>query len=69
MPFGRVKWFDTKKGFGFIEAEDGSGDVFAHYSDITGSGYRSLEEGERVKFEIVNTPRGRKAEKIEKIGK
>ncbi len=66
MPFGRVKWFDTKKGFGFIEAEDGSGDVFVHYSDIIGSGYRALEEGDRVKFEVVNTPRGRKAEKVEK---
>jgi|UniRef100_A0A7C3YP96 CspA family cold shock protein len=69
MPYGRVKWFDSKKGFGFIEMEDGSGDVFVHYSDITGSGYRSLTEGERVKFEIANTPRGRKAEKVEKVEK
>lgn len=66
MPaYGKVKWFDGKKGFGFIEKEDGSGDVFVHYSDIVGEGYRTLKEGERVKFEISKTPKGDKATNVE----
>ena len=64
--FGKVKWFNSKKGFGFIEKEDGSGDVFAHFQDIVGDGYRTLREGERVKFEIIKTPKGEKATKIER---
>jgi len=67
MPFGSVKWFDSRKGFGFIEKEDGSGDVFAHYQDITGEGYRTLQEGDRVKFEITNSPKGEKATNIERV--
>jgi len=63
--FGKVKWFDSKKGYGFIEKEDGSGDVFAHFQEITGEGYRSLNEGDRVKFEITQSPKGDKATKIE----
>ncbi len=66
MVFGKVKWFNSKKGFGFIEKEDGSGDVFAHFQDIVGDGYRTLREGERVKFEIIKTPKGEKATKIER---
>ncbi len=67
MPaYGKVKWFDGKKGFGFIEKEDGSGDVFVHYSDIIGEGYRTLKEGERVKFEISKTPKGDKATNVER---
>ncbi len=66
MAFGKVKWFNSKKGFGFIEKEDGSGDVFAHFQDIVGDGYRTLREGERVKFEIIKTPKGEKATKIER---
>ncbi|MEO0226361.1 MAG: cold shock domain-containing protein [candidate division WOR-3 bacterium] len=67
MPaYGKVKWFDGKKGFGFIEKEDGSGDVFVHYSDIVGEGYRTLKEGERVKFEISKTPKGDKATNVER---
>ena len=66
MPaYGKVKWFDGKKGFGFIEKEDGSGDVFVHYSDIVGEGYRTLKEGERVKFEISKTAKGDKATNVE----
>ncbi|MGB3341351.1 MAG: cold-shock protein [bacterium] len=65
MPFGTVKWFDSRKGFGFIEKEDGSGDVFAHFQDIAGEGYRSLNEGDRVKFEITQSPKGEKATNIE----
>ncbi|UCD05246.1 MAG: cold shock domain-containing protein [candidate division WOR-3 bacterium] len=64
--YGKVKWFDGKKGYGFIENEDGSGDVFVHYADITGEGYRVLREGERVKFEISQTPKGSKAIKVER---
>jgi CspA family cold shock protein len=64
MTYGTVKWFDSRKGFGFIEKENG-GDVFAHYQDILGEGYRSLNEGERVKFEITQSPKGEKATQIE----
>jgi CspA family cold shock protein len=67
MPYGTVKWFDSKKGYGFIAKEDGSGDVFAHFQEIVGEGYRTLREGERVKFEIVNSPKGEKATKIERV--
>jgi CspA family cold shock protein len=63
--YGKVKWFDSKKGFGFIEKEDGSGDVFVHYSDLLGEGYRTLKEGDRVKFEISKTPKGDKATNVE----
>ena len=65
--YGKVKWFDGKKGYGFIENEDGSGDVFVHYADIAGEGYRVLREGERVKFEINRTPKGSKAMKVERV--
>jgi CspA family cold shock protein len=65
--FGKVKWFDSKKGFGFIEAEDGSGDVFVHYADISGEGYRTLHEGERVQFDVEDTPKGRKATNVVKL--
>ena len=58
--YGRVKWFDSRKGFGFIELEDGSGDVFVHFTDIEGEGYRTLEEGQRVTFEIEQTDKGPK---------
>ncbi len=64
---GRVKWFDPKKGYGFIEAEDGSGDVFVHYSDIVGKGYRTLREGERVRFEVVQSEKGPKAIRVERV--
>jgi CspA family cold shock protein len=67
MPsYGSVKWFDGKKGYGFIEKEDGSGDVFVHYTDIVGDGYRSLREGDRVKFEITTSPKGEKATQVER---
>lgn len=64
--YGKVKWFDSKKGYGFIEKEDGSGDVFVHYADIVGEGYKTLREGERVKFEISASPKGDKALKVER---
>lgn len=62
MPtYGKVKWFDGKKGYGFIELEDGSGDVFVHFTDILGEGYKVLYEGERVSLELTETSKGRKA--------
>ncbi|WP_028582500.1 cold-shock protein [Desulfogranum japonicum] len=54
---GTVKWFNESKGFGFIEQEEGR-DVFVHYSAITGSGFRTLNEGDKVEFEIVDGPKG-----------
>ncbi|MEJ5365620.1 MAG: cold shock domain-containing protein [Desulfosoma sp.] len=60
MMQGQVKWFNEKKGFGFIEAQ-GAGDVFVHYSGIEGRGFRTLTEGETVTFEISDTPKGPQA--------
>ncbi|WP_279324872.1 cold-shock protein [Clostridium sp. 'deep sea'] len=60
---GTVKWFNSDKGFGFITCEDGT-DVFAHYSKINGSGFKSLEEGQKVTFEVVEGPKGLQAEEI-----
>lgn len=67
VKYGRVKWFDPRKGYGFIELEDGSGDVFVHFTDIVGEGYRTLEEGQKVKFEIVDSDKGPKAVNVEKV--
>ena len=64
MATGTVKWFNAEKGFGFIAPDDGSADVFAHFSAITGSGYRSLEEGQKVEFEVAQGPKGLQAENI-----
>ena len=65
--FGTVKWFNDAKGFGFIEPEDGSGDVFAHFSAIQMEGYRSLKQGARVAFELVDGPKGRLAQNIHTV--
>ncbi len=64
---GSVKWFDNKKGFGFITADDGGADVFVHFGDIVGEGHRSLEPGQRVQFEVTETPRGRRARQVRSI--
>jgi len=61
---GKVKWFSAEKGFGFITPDDGSQDVFAHFSAISGKGYRSLAEGQAVEFEIVDGPKGHQAADI-----
>lgn len=67
MPTGKVKWFDDQKGYGFITPDDGSKDVFAHYSDVQGSGFKSLAEGEKVEFEVVKSEKGLKAQKIKRL--
>lgn len=63
MATGTVKWFNSEKGFGFIQQENGP-DVFVHYSSIDMSGYRSLEEGQAVDFEITQGPKGLLAEEV-----
>jgi CspA family cold shock protein len=60
---GVVKWFSAEKGYGFIKQEDGP-DVFVHYTAIQGAGYRSLEEGKKVEFEIVEGPKGKQASNV-----
>ncbi len=62
---GTVKWFDVKKGFGFIQQEDGS-EIFVHYSNISGSGFKVLEDGERVEFEVVEGNKGLQVQNIVK---
>ncbi|CZQ94952.1 cold shock protein signature [Trichococcus palustris] len=66
MEKGTVKWFNSEKGFGFIERENGE-DVFVHFSAIQGDGFKSLEEGQAVSFEIVDGNRGPQASNVEKI--
>ncbi|AVQ45749.1 cold-shock protein [Clostridium botulinum] len=60
---GTVKWFNAEKGFGFITGEDGN-DVFAHFSQINSEGYKSLEEGQKVSYDVVKGPKGPQAENI-----
>jgi len=66
MYTGTVKWFDAKKGYGFITRDDGEGDVFVHFSAIEGNGFKSLDQGDKVEFEIVNGPKGPQAAKVVK---
>ena len=67
MAQGTVKWFNAEKGFGFIAPEDGSADVFAHFSAIQSNGYRTLEENQRVEFDVKQGPKGLQAENIRPI--
>jgi CspA family cold shock protein len=64
---GKVKWFNDRKGFGFIERDDSEKDCFVHFSAIQGDGYRSLKEGERVEFEVVDGDKGPAAEQVNRL--
>lgn len=65
---GTVKWFSDKKGYGFIIPEEGGEDLFVHYSEIEGDGFRTLEENDRVEFTIGHTDKGPNAQEVVKIG-
>jgi CspA family cold shock protein len=64
MVTGTVKWFDSKKGFGFITREGTEGDIFVHYTNIEGEGFRSLKDGEVVEFELVQSEKGLQAHHV-----
>ncbi|GIK87732.1 MAG: cold-shock protein [Betaproteobacteria bacterium] len=64
MATGTVKWFNDSKGFGFVTPEGGGDDLFAHFSAIQGSGFKTLKEGQRVSFEVVKGPKGLQAANI-----
>jgi CspA family cold shock protein len=66
MASGKIKWFDNKKGFGFIAQESGK-DVFVHHTAIIGSGFKTFEEGDIVSFEVVPSEKGLKAEKVQRV--
>ncbi|MFP4027431.1 MAG: cold-shock protein [Candidatus Brocadiia bacterium] len=67
MARGKVKWFSDQKGYGFIEPDDGSEDVFVHYSDVEGSGFKSLGEDDEVEFEIGQSEKGPRATNVTKV--
>ena len=67
MPQGTVKWFNATKGYGFIAPDDGGADVFVHHSAIQTDGYRTLEENQRVEFEIVQGAKGPQADKVRPV--
>lgn len=64
MAIGTVKWFNAEKGYGFISPDDNSADVFVHYSAIASSGYRSLEENQKVEFDVTQGAKGPQAENV-----
>jgi CspA family cold shock protein len=66
MAIGTVKWFNDAKGFGFITPDDGSEDLFAHFSAITMNGFKSLKEGEKVSFDVLQGPKGKQASNIQR---
>ncbi len=67
MATGTVKWFNDDKGFGFITPDEGGKDLFVHFSDIAGSGFKSLDEGARVSFEVEDGAKGPKAAQVNKL--
>ena len=67
MAEGTVKWFNSEKGYGFISQDDGGADVFVHFSAIDASGYRSLEENQRVEFDVTQGPKGPQAEHVRAV--
>jgi CspA family cold shock protein len=66
MAQGIVKWFNNKKGYGFIQPQGGGEDIFVHYSSIEMDGYRSLNDGDKVDFEVSNGPKGLQARKVQR---
>ena len=68
MVRGRVKWFSDEKGYGFITPEAGGDDLFVHYSEVVGEGFRTLEEGSEVEFEVADGQRGKQASRVEVVG-
>jgi len=66
-PEGTVKWFNAEKGFGFITPDGENEDIFMHLTEIVGKGFKSLEEDERVSFEVIHSERGRQAKNVSKI--
>ncbi|MEK7745702.1 MAG: cold-shock protein [Elusimicrobiota bacterium] len=64
---GKVKWFNDQKGFGFITKDDGTGDVFVHFSVVAGDGFKSLAEGQAVEFDVVESEKGPKAANVRKV--
>jgi cold shock protein len=64
---GVVKWFSPEKGYGFITPENGTPDIFVHYTAIQGAGYRTLDEGAKVEFEVVEGPKGKQASTVTKV--
>ena len=64
MATGTVKWFNSEKGYGFITPDDNGADVFVHYSEIQGSGFRTLEENQKVSFEVGSGPKGDQAQAV-----
>ena len=67
MVVGKVKWFNESKGYGFIKQEENERDIFVHYSDIEGEGFRTLNEGDSVEFEPVEGPKGLQAKNVRKV--
>ena len=67
MAYGTVKFFNAEKGYGFIEQEDGSVDIFVHYTEIQGTGFRTLEDNQRVSFEVGEGPKGQQALNVETV--
>jgi cold shock protein len=67
MARGKVKWFNDQKGYGFISCDDGSGDVFVHYSSIQSEGFKTLAEGDNVEYEVTTSDKGPKASNVKKV--
>lgn len=67
MPTGTVKWFSDQKGYGFITPDDGGKDIFVHHTGIEGAGFKSLREGDKVQYEVTQSPKGEQATKVAKL--